>query len=49
MKVNGALLNTVSEPLTNIVPPGNGPWNFECSFEGNDSYSPTSASRSLHR
>ena len=49
VKVNGALVNTVSEPLTNIVPPGNGPWNFECSFDGNDSYLPTAASRTLHR
>ena len=49
VKVNGNLVNTVSEPLTNIMPPGNGPWNFECTFDGNDSYLPTSASQTRHR
>jgi hypothetical protein len=51
VRINGALVNTVSEPLTNIVPPGNGPWNFVCSFDAttSDSYSSTSASRTLHR
>lgn len=49
VKVNGVVVNTVSEPLTNVLPPGNGPWSFECSFAGSDSYSPTSASRTLHR
>ena len=49
VRVNGALVNTVSEPLTNIVPPGNGPWNFECSFDGDDSYLPTTESQNRHR
>lgn len=51
VSINGVLVNTVSEPLTNIMPPGNGPWKFECAFEAinNDSYDPTTATRTLHR
>lgn len=47
--INGALVNTVTEPLTNVIPQGIGPWNFECRFKGNDSYDKSSASRMLHR
>jgi hypothetical protein len=47
--VNGAPFKTVSKPLTNITPPGAGPWTIACQFVGDDSYLPSSASKTVHR